>query len=443
MPGANNKAAPADQNIDLEAARKQAGADALKADRKRVSDIESIGERAEKQLGRDTVAQLVRDARQSDTTVDAFRQTIYDAVIAKGAEQRSPIGLNDEEAAGFSFNRAIHAAATRDWSNAGLEHEVCMATAKRFGGKGKGIYIPTDVLSRAVTTTVAAANVQTDVLASSFIDLLRAKMMIRRLGATVLGGLEGNLSIPRQTAAAQAAWIAEGAPITRTDQAYDSVTLTPKGVSAGTTITLQALLQTSPDVEALTRTDIAKVIALAIDAACINGTGAGAQPLGILNTAGIGSFAMGANGAALADVDPLVELETLVADSDADVETMSYLTNARVVGQMKKLKTTTGEYLFSSKDRDLPTAILGANGYDLFRSNQVPKTLSKGTSVNVLSAMLFGDWSSLLIGEWGALNLQVDPYTSGIGNINIDALQFVDAGVRHPESFAAITDILA
>lgn len=443
MPGANNKAVPAkaDNSVDLDAVRTQSGADALKLDRERAKEIGAIADRAAKQVPE--VAALARTAIESGQSVDAFRATLLDKINEQAAQQRSPIGLTDNEAQSFSFNRAITAAAQRDWSDAGFEQEVCAATAKRFGGKGKGIYIPTDVLSRAVTTTVAGANVQTDILSSSFIDLLRTRMMVRKLGATVLGGLQGNISIPRQTAAAQAAWIAEGGALTRSDQAYDGVALSPKGVAAGTTVTLQAMMQTSPDVEALTRTDIAKVIALAIDAACINGSGAGAQPLGILNTAGIGSVALGANGAALSNVDALVDLETLVADSDADVESMSYLTNSRVVGQMKKLKTTTGEYLFSSKDRDLPSAILGANGYDLFRSNQIPKTLTKGTSNGICSAMLFGDWSSLLIGEWGALNLQIDPYTSGIGNINIDALQFVDAGVRHPESFAAITDILA
>jgi len=433
------KGAPA---IDLDAARSEARADAIKAERTRTQEIEAVAQRAAKSLNGAEI-NLAREAIAAGKSVDAFRESILEKMNERASDQRSPLGLSDAEANSFSFNRAIAAAAQRDWSNAGFEREVCEATAKRFGGKGKGIYIPTDVLSRAVTSTVAAANIQTDVLASSFIELLRARMMVRKLGATVLGGLDGNISVPRQTAASNAAWVAEGGALTRSDQGYDAVALSPKGVVAGTTVTLQALMQTSPDVEALTRTDIAKVIALAIDAACINGTGSGAQPRGILNTAGIGSVAMGPNGAALSNVDQLVNLETLVGDSDADVETMSYLTNTKVVGQMKKLKTTTGEYLFSSKDRALPSAILGANGYDLFRSNQMPRNLTKGTSAGVCSSMIFGDWSSLLIGEWGALNLQVDPYTSGIGNINIDALQFVDAGVRHPESFAAITDILA
>jgi len=449
MPGANNEAAPADQNIDLEAARKQAGADALKADRKRVSDIESIGERAEKQLGRDTVAKLVRDARQSDTTVDAFRQTIYDAVIAKGAEQRSPsLGMGDKEAGSFSFLRLMSAMA--DPSNTALreaaafELEVCAETAKRTGRKAKGAMIPTDVLMRAVDTTGAASTIATDTLASSFIDLLRNKMRVRQLGATVLGGLSGNISIPRQSGGATAAWVAEGVAPAQSTQTFDSVTLAPNGVAAETQVTTQTLIQSSIDMEAMIRNDIATVMALAIDLGCINGSGAGGQPTGILNTAGIGSVALGANGAALTNVDPLIDLEAALSNVNADEGSLAYLTNSHVIAALKKLKTTTGEYLWTNEAAgDYPSATLGSiNGYSVARSNQVPSNLSKGTSVGVLSAMIFGNWSDLIIGEWGALDLQVDPYTGGIGNVKVKALQFVDCAVRHPESFAAITDIV-
>ncbi len=449
MPGANNKpAAPADQNIDLDYARKEGGKAALQADRQRVADIEAIAERAEKQLGHDAVAKLVREARQTDTSVDEFRQSIYDAVIAKSSEQRSPIGLNDKEAGSFSFLRLMSAMA--DPSNAALreaaayEFEVCQATAQRMGRKAKGALIPTDVLSRAVTTTGAASTIATDTLSSSFIDLLRNKMRVRQLGATVLGGLAGNISIPRQSGGATAAWVAEGAQPAQSNQTFDAVTLAPNGVAAETQVTTQTLIQSSIDMEAMIRNDLASVMALAIDLGCINGSGAGGQPTGILNTAGIGSVALGANGAALANVDPLIDLEAALANVNADEGNMAYLTNSHVIAALKKLKTTTGEYLWTNEAAgDYPSATLGSiNGYSVARSNQVPSNLSKGTSVSVLSALIFGNWSDLIIGEWGALDLQVDPYTGGIGNVKVKALQFVDCAVRHPESFAAITDIV-
>ena len=434
----NKKGAPA---IDLDAARSEARDEAIQSERVRTQEIEAVAKRAATAL-KGGEAELAREAIASGKSVDAFREAVLEKINERGAEQRSPLGLTDSEVQSFSFQRLLLAAATNDYSQAGFERDVCAATAKRMGGKHKGIMVPTDVLSRAVTTTVSAPTIQTDLLSSSFIDLLRAKMKVREMGATVLGGLEGNISIPRQSAGANAFWVAEGAQPTANDQAFDSVNLSPKGVAALTQTTMQNLIQSSLDMEGFIRRDLATALALAIDLAAISGTGAGNQPTGILNTAGIGSVAMGANGAALIDVDPFISLETLVADSDADGDSMAYLTNARVVGALKALKSSTGEYLFHDAINDAPGAVGSVNGYNVTRSNQVSKTGTKGTGTN-LSSVLFGNWSDLLIGEWGALNLQVDPYSAGVGNIKISALQFVDCGVRHPESFAAITDIIA
>ncbi|MDE8343967.1 MAG: phage major capsid protein, partial [Acidocella sp.] len=77
------------------------------------------------------------------------------------------------------------------------------------------------------------------------------------------------------------------------------------------------------------------------------------------------------------------------------------------------------------------------------RSNQVPSNLTKGTGTN-LSAVIFGNWSDLIIGEWGVLEILPNPYGAGFnsGSIDIRALQSVDVNVRHVASFAAVTDAI-
>ena len=71
-------------------------------------------------------------------------------------------------------------------------------------------------------------------------------------------------------------------------------------------------------------------------------------------------------------------------------------------------------------------------------SNQVPSNLGGGTDE---SAIIFGNWSDLLIGEWGVLDLQVDPYSSGDdGGTIVRNFQSLDLAVRHAESFAATID---
>ena len=122
-----------------------------------------------------------------------------------------------------------------------------------------------------------------------------------------------------------------------------------------------------------------------------------------------------------------------------------YLTNAKVVQALKKLKTAYGEYLWTAMDGVTTNGTPGGvNGYTVMRSNQVPSNLSKGTGSN-LSALIFGDFSQLIIGMWGALEILPNPYGSGYtaGSVDIRAMQTCDIAVRHAESFAAITDIIA
>jgi HK97 family phage major capsid protein len=194
-------------------------------------------------------------------------------------------------------------------------------------------------------------------------------------------------------------------------------------------------------------------MALGIDSAAIVGTGASGQPTGILNTAGIGSVAMGTNGAAFTNattastsgLDQLVQLERAVDVANALNGTMYYLTNAKVVGALKQLKTQYADYLWSADRMDTTAGTAGSiNGYAVARSNQVPSNLTKGSGTN-LSAVIFGDFSQLLIGMWGGLEILPNPYGSGYtaGSVDIRAMQTMDLNVRHAQSFAAITDIIA
>ena len=83
------------------------------------------------------------------------------------------------------------------------------------------------------------------------------------------------------------------------------------------------------------------------------------------------------------------------------------------------------------------------NGRRVGVSNQVPSNLVKGGSGSVCSAIVFGNWADLIIGQWGALDILVDPYTGvAAGTVRVRVLQDVDTALRHIESFAAMLDAL-
>lgn len=70
----------------------------------------------------------------------------------------------------------------------------------------------------------------------------------------------------------------------------------------------------------------------------------------------------------------------------------------------------------------------------------MPSAGTKGTGTS-LSTLIFGNWSDLLIGQWGGIDIAVDDMTGAdTGNVRIVAHSEWDIAVRHPQSFAAITD---
>lgn len=362
--------------------------------------------------------------------------------LAAGSRQApsAVIGMNAREVQQYSLVRAIWASVQNDWRGAELEREASAAVARQLRREPQGFFVPADWAQRDLlvgTSTAGGHTVATELLAQSFIDLLRNSMVVRAAGATILSGLAGNIAIPRQTGGATAYWVAENGAPTESQPAFDQVTMSPKTVGAFTDISRRLLMQSSLDVEGFVRADLATVLALAIDLASLHGTGSSNQPTGIAATSGIGSVAGGTNGLAPA-WSHLVSLETEVAIDNADINRLAYVTNAKVRGKLKQVEKASNTGLFLWADGAQPI-----NGYPAYISNQVSSALTKGSSSGVCSAIFFGNWADLIIGLWGGLDILVDPYTgSTAGTVRVVALQDVDLAVRHPESFAAMLDVL-
>lgn len=410
--------------------------------RKQIGEIIAIGQQYK-------CADLAAEAVRAGKTVDEFKSIVLERMANKPLDS-ADIGMTKKEAQHFSFMRAINALANpgdrKAQEAARFEREASDAFAAKFGRSAQGFFVPAEVQRRdlVVGTATAGGNlVDTILQPQSFIDLLRNRMMVMRMGAQMLSGLTGSIAIPRQTGGATAYWVAESGAPTESQQAFDQVSMSPKTVGAFTDISRKLLLQSSIDIEAFVRNDLATVLALAIDQAAINGTGSGNnQPQGIIGTSGIGSVAGGTNGAAPTFAN-IVELWSDVAIANADFGNTGILTNARVIGKlMTTLKTAgvAGYIVENFPDSEGMTSIGGLRGGV---SNQVPSNLVKGTSGAVCSALVFGNWNDLIIGQWGSLDLMVDPYTgSTSGTVRVVALQDVDVAVRQPVSFSAMLDAL-
>lgn len=425
----------------------QVRSEGVEQERNRVNEINAIGDKY-------GMGDLARNFVDNGKSVEDFRTAALERFGGtKPVEAEAPdIGMSEREMDKFSFVRALNAMANpRDHKAqeaAAFEIECSRAAGDKMRKDVQGIMVPVDMLKRAmhegmtrdlnVTTATAGGNVvATDLMSGSFIDMLSNKSMMMQPGmATVLKDLNGNLAIPRQTGGAAAYWVAESGAPTESEATFDQVTLSPKTVGAFTDFSRKLLLQSSIDVESFVRMDLARTLALEIDRAAIHGSGASNQPTGILNTTGIGAVAGGTNGLS-PEWSHIVDLETAVAVDNADVGSLRYLTNAVVRGKLKQTEkvAATANFIWSEGNE--------MNGYEAMVTNQVPSDLTKGTSVGVCSAIMYGNFADFLIGMWGGLDLTVDPFTgSTSGTVRVVALQDVDMAARHGESFAAMQDAL-
>jgi HK97 family phage major capsid protein len=400
-----------------------------------VKEIINLGELHKSHGG----VEVAMSALQRGESLEQFRRTMLDH-LANLSKPSADIGMSRAEVKRYSFLRAIHALANphdaRAQEAAGFEIEASRAAAEVLGRSSRGITIPADVLRRDLMTTPAAdggATVSTDLLSADFITLLRNAMVLSGLGTRMMTGLVGNIAIPRHTGAATAYWVNEGIAPTESQQAFDQVPMSPKTVGAFTDISRKLLLQSSLDVEAMVRMDLATVLGLEIERAAINGSGTSPEPRGILNTMDVPVVALGTNGGDLS-WDAVVNMESEVAHRNADIGSLNYLTNAKVRGKLKRT------FIDGPGSGERVWAGTSVNGYNAAVTNAVPSNITKGTGTN-LSALIFGNWSDLCIGMWGGLDLMVDPYTASTsGTVRVVALQDVDVALRHPESFSVIKD---
>jgi HK97 family phage major capsid protein len=356
--------------------------------------------------------------------------------------------LSGAEQNRYSLIRAIRAAATGDWSDAGFERECSRTLEQQTGRSARGFMFPANLnlntrASQYVSTGSTGGNVvETQLLAEQFIDALRKQLRVAELGATMLPGLVGNVAIPRRTSTQATYWVAESGTITSAATSFDQVTMSPKTVGALSSWSRILQLQSTPAIEQLLRADMVSQVAAAIDLAAIAGTGSSNQPRGILNTSGIGSVVGGTNGATVT-FDHLADLKREVSIDDADAPTAAFLTNSKVEAKLSKTQATTGQYIIDPAGvaSGAPTTVFGRR---FAVSNQVPSNLTKGSASGTCSAVLYGNFADLLIGMWGATDVLVNPFGTGYtnGDVEIRIMQTVDIAVRHPESFAVMVDAL-
>ena len=444
-----------DQTPNIEAVRAEAAAEAATAERSRIAAISALTERhGLKDLG----ITLIENGR----SIDEARAAVLDKISAKPVETVKPVEMNQREAGRFSITAGIRAALSGDWSSyeAGLVREMSAEVQKSMGrapSAERAFFVPFNALTRATYVTSGATTggnlVQTDLLDQDFIEFLRNRSVMLAAGVRTMPGLQGNVAIPRRSGVASTYYLSsQTTAITQSESTFDQVTMSPKNLAALSKYSRQTLLQSTPGIEQLVRSDLIDGINIAMDLGILNGSGSSGQPTGIMGTSGIGSVAIGTNGGAIT-LETLVNLETELTIDNVPVDrnTVSYITNAKVMGNLKKLRaggSSSSDGPFLVNDNLLAIGRGGTpsivNGYPIYVTNQVPSTLTKGSTSGTCSAVLIGDYSQAMVGMWGnGLEITVgedqDDFSKALTSVR--GIVTYDVAVRDPKAFAACLDV--
>jgi HK97 family phage major capsid protein/HK97 family phage prohead protease len=431
----------------------------------------------ERGLSLDQVREAILEAKTTDTRTQTGGSSTNTGVDLSGKEQRQ-----------FSYCRAIAAALDlREGKRPemSLEIEVSNTLERTLPSSYKrrgGVLIPMSLrnaglqqynggglspaVRQAVMTAVragvldsATVNALREVVFTEYggelIEILRNMALVIAMGARTLGGLSGPVAFPRQLTDSIAQWIAENptaGTLASSNPTTDLVTLAPHSLMANTAYSRQLIVQSSIDVEAFVRASIGAAHALARDLAAIHGTGLNSQPLGIYNQPGVAtvdfSNAAFGNGSDKIAYTGCVEMEVLVANANALLGTLGYMTTPGIAGDAKTtLKfpaaaIAQGGILWNGKLQDGEM-----NGYTARATNQVSKTMGANGAASGGSnhGLIYGNWADVLIGEFGgAMELIVDPYSlKKQALIEVTSFEMVDVAIRHPGSFAVGTNLLA
>lgn len=259
--------------------------------------------------------------------------------------------------------------------------------------------------------------VATDI--QSILDPLRAKNVLVQAGAKFLTGLRGDIQYPILSGA-NVGWLAETASAADGAGSISAVSIQPKRLSAYIDISKQFLAQDSADCEAAILRDIVNAVNDKLEATVLGKESDdpahfslfyNQTPTAITNYAG------------------LCNLEASVENANIFGK-MSYLVSpgakAALRGMAKSTKVT--QLVLEGGDID---------GTPVYSSTNVGKGVGSGTPFVQSGNLIYGDFTNLVIGQWGGLDLTIDTVTQAVaGKVRVIINAFFGVGVLRPQAFA-------
>ena len=371
----------------------------------------------EKQKLQERASAITNDARTEQRMLNKDEEKELGEIQCRMADINIEIAMRDSEKQqkgnphvtnqAFSLRKAIlemvdgegYSERTKQMNTLGKDMLHQSGLSER---SSKGLYIPVEARANMTAKSPGDTLIETD-----FLDImtpLRDRLVLSQAGASMMTGLVGNIDIPEYSGST-AEWADENATAADGAGQFTKKTMKPKRLTSILTVSRQLLVQDSLGVEQLLRADLVNAVASKLEATILGGhTTSADKPDGLFT--GIATAAVDMSWAGIVDLETNVD---------------------KLFGKGKTTLKSTGVagYLIENES---------TNGYKALRTNAV---FNKKGSTNQEYGIVFGNWADLLIGQWGALELMVDPYTKADqALVRIIVNSYWDATPRRSASFA-------
>lgn len=311
----------------------------------------------------------------------------------------------------FSLLKAINDVANNRQLDERAQEVVEAGIAEmRKAGQSYSGQIVLPIENRDIQATVEGAgqeNVAEDKL--GILEPLRANLVLVNAGASYMTGLVGNVSIPVYSGS-NVGWAGEVDAATNGAGSFTEVALEPKRLTAYIDVSKQFLIQDSNSAEEMLKRDIVAAISNKLEATIL-GTEAGSttKPAGMLNGVTADSNAI--------TYEDIVEMEATLEGANVSGE-IKYIVSPTAKAALKTTKIDAGSGKFAMEGNEM-------NGYPVLCTSAVA---GKG--------VIMGNFNDLVIGQWGGIDLTVDPYTQAAnGKVRLVINAYFDAKPRRAEAF--------
>ena len=373
-------------------------------------------------------------------TPEQFRAELKEHYEIKSLVKQKgfPAIMSTRKQRGYSLTEAFRYLLTGNADHGGYEREISNEMYKRAGVEQSSegaLMIPLTPFYRdepgsgttpavsdpnAVTTPFgiaqgnAASLLDTEYHPEMFIDIIRNR--IANIGATYLSGLKGNIRIPMQTATGSVSWVSSlNDDVKETAPAIGDITMSPKKLGGFTKVQKDVIVQGVPAPMNLAMADLLTNISMKLSCTMLKGNAA--DP-------------------AITGLDTATGVQTVTIANLANATWQDFLKFDALVGDMAI--TGTPKFIMRSASRQTLKGISkdSGSGRYICEGNMIDGAAVEIDGQIGADDIFYGDFSNILVGTWGGLEVMLDPYRwARSGQVEIIANLIADVAIRNPKTF--------